>query len=84
MSFINHAVTQIRQLATEREEFTSDDLYPLLEVEPDDPNQIGAAFREAARLGIIELSEKTIRSRRPAAKGRRIQCWSSKNALTLL
>ena len=84
MSFLNHAVTQIRQLASEREEFTSDDLYPLLEVEPDDPNQIGYAFNEAKRLGIISATGRIKRSKRPAAKGRNVQIWQAENALTLL
>lgn len=84
MSFLNHALTEIRQLATERNEFTSDDLYARLDVEPDDPNQIGAAFREAARLGIIQPTDNYVRSKRREAKGRRIGVWQAKNALTLL
>lgn len=83
MSFLNHAMTQIRELASEKPEFTSDDLYLRLEVEPDDPNQIGAAFREAARIGIIQPTEKFVRSKRPASKGRRIGVWEAKNAMAL-
>ena len=84
MSFLNHAITQIRELASERQTFSSDDLYPLLEVEPDDPNQVGAAFREAARLGIIQSTDNYVRSKRREAKGRRISVWEAKDALTLL
>lgn len=84
MSFINHAVTQIRVLAQEKQEFTSDDLYPLLEVEPSDPNQIGYAFNEAKRLGIISATGRIKKSKRPAAKGRNLQIWQAENALTLL
>lgn len=84
MSFLNHALTEIRSLATERSEFTSDDLYPRLQVEPDDPNEVGFAFKEAARLGIIQPTNNYVRSKRRAAKGRRISVWQAKDALTLL
>ena len=84
MGFLNHALTEIRILATERNEFTSDDLYPRLQVEPDDPNEVGYAFKEARRLGIISATGRIKRSTRPAAKGRNVQVWKAENALTLL
>lgn len=75
MTFQSHCLTIIRTLAQERSEFTSDDIYERLEQDPHDPNQIGAAFREAAKRGLIKATGRITRSKRAAAKGRNIQIW---------
>jgi hypothetical protein len=67
----------IRELAEDRDYITSDDLYDKLLMKPHDPNQIGAAFRRAARLGIIQRTGRITPSKRPEAKGRQIQLWSA-------
>lgn len=77
MTFQTHCLEIIRALATEREELTSDDLYAHLEQDPHDPNQIGAAFREAAKRGIIVSTGNITKSKRAPAKGRNIQVWRS-------
>lgn len=76
---VNHvwsldALNAIRELAEERKTFTSDDLYAKV---PEAPhyNMIGDAFREARRLGIIEMTGQSIRSTRKLSKGRRVQVW---------
>lgn len=75
MTFQSHCLEIIRTLASEREQLTSDDLYAHLEQEPHDPNQIGSAFREASKRGIIKATGTIVRSKRPEAKGRNIQVW---------
>lgn len=68
------ALAAIRELSEEKSTFTSDDLY-LRVSEPPHHNMVGDAFREAHRLGLIEMTGDSIQSSRKAAKGRRIFCW---------
>lgn len=68
------ALVAIRELADTKETFTSDDLYLKVSAPPHH-NMVGDAFREAHRLGIIEMTGDSTQSTRRAAKGRRIQCW---------
>lgn len=56
-------------------EFTTDDVWPLLDVVPGERNVVGKAFSEACRQGLIVGTERFIRSKRPEAKGRRVQVW---------
>lgn len=68
------ALTAIRELAHEKPTFSSDDLY-LKVSEPPHHNMVGDAFREAHRLGLIEMTGDSIQSSRKAAKKRRIFVW---------
>lgn len=57
------------------DEFTTDDVWPLLNFVPSERNVVGKAFSEAARRGLIVGTERFIKSTRPEAKGRRVQVW---------
>lgn len=68
------ALVALRELANERSVFTSDDLYAKVDTPPHH-NMVGDAFREARRIGLIEMTGQSIQSGRPLSKGRRIQVW---------
>lgn len=70
------ALRAIEELARDREEFTSDDVYPIAG-EPDHFNQVGKVFAEAKQLGLIEPTGGITHSRRRPAKGRNVQVWRS-------
>jgi len=66
----------ITAAALELDEFSSDDVWDHLAVTPAERNVVGKAFSEANRLGLIEGTERFVKSRRPESKGRRIQVWT--------
>lgn len=68
------ALRAIRELAEEKATFTSDDFYSRV-TEPPHYNMVGDAFRKARRIGLIEMTGQSIRSKRKSSKGRRIQVW---------
>lgn len=70
------ALSAVRKLTEEREVFTSDDVYELAG-DPPDPNHVGALFREAKQIGLIAETGRSVRSKRPASKGRRILEWTA-------
>lgn len=55
--------------------FSTDAIHPLLRYEPAEPNVIGAAFRHARKVGLIQGTEQFVKSRRRESKGRRVQLW---------
>lgn len=69
------ALTAIRQLAEERETFTPDDVHDLVG-DPPEFNQMGKVFQEAVKLEICQETGEFVRSRRKAAKGRKVQKWT--------
>lgn len=72
------ALNAIRELAEEKSTFTSDDFHFRV-AEPPDHNMVGDAFRQASRIGIIEMTGQSVRSSRKPSKGRRIQVWRKAN-----
>lgn len=64
------------------DEFTTDDVWPLLDFVPAERNVVGKAFAEAARRGWIVGTERFVRSTRPEAKGRRVQVWQPATVTT--
>ena len=73
----------VRQAKETTDEFSTDDVWPLLDAAPVERNVVGKAFAELARRGEIVGTERFIRSTRPEAKGRRVQVWRSTSSLTL-
>lgn len=72
------AVLEAVELASQQnEEFSTDEVWPLLDFVPTNRNIIGKAFSESARLNVIRGTERFIRSSRPLAKGRRVQVWTA-------
>lgn len=68
------ALRCIEELADKGEPFTSDEVH--FEIgDPSEPNQMGAAFRDAHGMGLIE-SIGTKKSTRRESKGRLIQVWA--------
>jgi len=75
MTEFTRVLEAVRKAAALYDEFTTDDVWPLLDFTPVERNIVGKAFAEAARLGIIEGTERFVRSNRTEAKGRRVQVW---------
>lgn len=71
------ALKAVREARDLHEEFSTDDVWPLLDGVPAERNVVGKAFSEACRQGWIVGTERFIRSSRPEAKGRRVQVWRS-------
>lgn len=77
MSEFDQCLTALRQASEQYEFLTTDDFWPLLGFQPRERNNVGKAFSEANRLGWIKGTEQFVRSKRPEAKGRRVQLWQS-------
>jgi hypothetical protein len=73
----------VQDAAALNDEFTTDDVWPLLNFTPTERNIVGKAFAEANRIGLIEGTERFIRSTRPEAKGRRVQVWRATHSPSL-
>lgn len=82
MSQFTAVLDAVKAASAELDEFTTDDVWPRLGFEPDERNMVGKAFSEAARLGYITGTERFVRSRRPEAKGRRVQVWTASRTPT--
>lgn len=67
------ALDCIKELASRGKPFTSDDVHYEIG-DPPHMNQMGAAFRDAHGMGLIE-SVGVQKSKRPESKGRLIQVW---------
>ena len=65
----------VNDAAALNDEFTTDDVWPLLGDLPIEPNLVGKAFAEANRRGLIEGTERFVQSTRRNARGRRVQVW---------
>lgn len=68
------ALRCIEELAGKGEPFTSDDVHYEIG-DPPHMNQMGAAFRDAHGMGLIEAIG-TQKSKRRESKGRLIQVWA--------
>ena len=75
MSDYEAALKAVRRACELFDEFTTDDVWPLLDVLPAERNVVGKAFSDLNRQGEIVGTERFIRSTRPEAKGRRVQVW---------
>ncbi len=68
------ALKTISELAERQATLTSDDLHAA-PVDPAEPNQMGAVFREAHQMGVIQPTGRIVKSARGPSKGRAIQVW---------
>lgn len=69
-----------RMLARTRGEFTSDDVQELLDqagLSTHEPNAMGAIMHKLARAGVIQATDRFVKSRRPSANSRRIAVWKA-------
>lgn len=70
----------LERAAQAHDQLTTDDVWPLLPNEGADlvqRNNVGKAFAEGHRRGILIATERFVKSSRPLAKGRRVQVWLS-------
>lgn len=76
-SWVDRAIVVIRELAKGGGEFTADAVTALLPPAPH-VNSVGAAFKHALDLGLIQRCEGFDVARSPFARGRRIPRWKGK------
>ncbi len=67
----------IHKLARDMDEFTTDDMWRLIEP-PREPRAAGAAMQMAHRLGYCEPTDRTRISARPMCHARPVRIWRSK------
>ena len=73
------ALTAIRNVAASKPELTTDDVWRALGRDPEvEGRAMGAAMRQAAKLGLIERTDRTVRSVRVACHRRDLRIWRSK------
>jgi hypothetical protein len=75
-TWTDNALKQLSVLAHHRELLTSDDLHDRTG-EPPHHNMMGDAIRRGVELGVLVPTRLAVQSRRPSAKGRRIQLYRS-------
>lgn len=83
--WFDYAMQAVKLIATNREEFTTDPVWAVLERwrwtdEIDQTNEtraMGAVMRKAAQLGWCEATNRTEKSKRPACHGRPVRIWKS-------
>lgn len=75
--WVDHALGMIRLVALSRREFTSDDVWTVLEQPPNDPRALGAAMKMAVNRGICMPTGVFRRSVRVACHRRPVAVWSS-------
>lgn len=72
------ALASIRSVAYEREELTTDDVWRALGREPEiEGRGMGAAMRQAAKLGLVQRTDRTKKSVRVACHRRDLRVWRS-------
>jgi hypothetical protein len=83
--WIDVAVAAVRVLRYRGAEFTTDDVWAYLETEirpaqepPREPRAMGAAMRQATRLGLCEATDRTTASNRPGCHRRPVRIWRPK------
>lgn len=73
------ALATIRKVAAEQPELTTDDVWRALGRDPDvEGRAMGAAMRQAAKLGLILKTDRTGRSARVACHRRDLRVWMSR------
>ena len=76
-SWVAVASRIICELSKSREEFSSDDVLPLLGGlgAPSDPRALGAAFKASARAGFIEPTSRFEKTKRVSRHAAPIRIW---------
>lgn len=73
------ALAAIRGVAAAQAELTTDDVWRALGRDPEvEGRAMGAAMRQAAKLGLIERTDRTVRSLRVACHRRDLRVWTSR------
>lgn len=75
--WLHQAVGAVQLLAGERQYFTTDDVWDLLDSAPPEPRALGAVMREQARAGLIVATDRTQKSRRVECHARPVRVWRS-------
>jgi hypothetical protein len=72
------ALVAIRAVAVAQPEVTTDDVWRALGRSPDiEGRAMGAAMRAAAKLGLVQRTERTAKSQRVACHRRDLRVWRS-------
>jgi hypothetical protein len=72
-----HCLEVIAQLAQHKREFTTDDVWEMLDLRPREPRALGAMMREAASRRIVSATDRYRNSERPACHARPVRVWRS-------
>jgi hypothetical protein len=73
------ALVAIRAVAAAQTEVTTDDVWRTLGRDPDvEGRAMGAAMRAAAKLGLVERTDRTVKSLRVACHRRDLRVWRSR------
>jgi len=76
--WLTAAFVAVRRCADNKEWFTTDDVWHLLDCEqPREPRAMGAVMAKAFRTGVAEPSNRTRVSRRPVCHRRPLTIWRS-------
>lgn len=73
--WLDEAFAAIEYLADRQTYITADDVWPLLTSRPHNNVAMGAVFRRAGNLGVIEPTSQFISSRRPSTHARPLRVW---------
>lgn len=74
------ALETVRRLAEQLDEFTTDEIWAVLDglnVDTHEPRALGAVIRQASRKGWITKTGRTRQSQRPECHARDIAIWRS-------
>lgn len=74
-SWLDEALAAIEFLAQEQTYINADDVWPLLTSRPHHNAAMGAVFRRAGNLGVIEPTSQFVSSRRPSNHARPLRVW---------
>lgn len=74
-SWLDEALAAIEYLAQEQTYISADDVWPLLTSRPHHNAAMGAVFRRAGNLGIIEPTSQFVQSKRPSTHARPLRVW---------
>lgn len=72
------ALSIVTRLAATRSEFTADDVWACGLSSPPEARALGAVFRRARRLGLIENTDRFVRSSQPQCHKMPRLVWASK------
>lgn len=74
--WIETALEAVERVSFEREEFTTDDLWPYV-TPPKEPRAMGAVMRAAVKAGYCTPTDRTVKSERKECHSRPLRVWRS-------
>lgn len=74
--WIEQALEAVKHVSSERDEFTTDDLWPYVSM-PKEPRAMGAVMRAAVKAGYCTPTDRTVKSERKECHARPLRVWRS-------